>query len=136
VRSGVALAFALVALAGCGELEHYETTDGEPTRLDGSEPTARSISVAEAAKRPVLSRFYVRGYLYLPPDDERRLCEQMSSDSACDGASLVIANPHPVGSMAADGVLEHGCCAIGAWSPREVVVSVWLARDRRAYVLG
>ena len=125
----------MAVLAGCGELEYYETTDGEPTRLDGSEPMVRSISVAEAAGRPAGSRFYVRGYLYLPPDDERQLCERMSPDAVCKGASLVIANPHPMGSMAADGVLEHGCCAIGSWSPREVVLQVWLHGDR-AHVLG
>jgi hypothetical protein len=136
VRSAAALALGILVLAGCGELDHYETRDGEPTRLDGSEPTLRSISVADAATIPAGSRFHVRGYLFLPPDDERRLCERMSPDDACDGASLVVANPHEVGSMAGDGVLAHGCCAIGSWSPREVVVHVWLHRDGSAFVIG
>jgi hypothetical protein len=136
VRSALALAVVVGAVAGCGELEHYETTDAAQTRLDGSEPTMASLTVSAAKGRKPGRRFYVRGYLYLPPDDERRLCERMSAERGCDGATLVLANPHAVMRMAGDDVLEHGCCAIGSWSPREVVVHVRLRRDRRAHVLG
>ena len=108
MRSLAALA-VVVSLAGCGGLDYDETTAGD---------------------------LYVHGYLYLQPDDERRLCQRMSESGACDGPSLVLANPHSGGAMAADGVLEHGCCAIGSWSPRQVAVQVWLHRDRSAHVLA
>jgi hypothetical protein len=43
----VALALAAAA-SGCGELQTYETKDGEPTRLDGEKSTGEAMSIAEA----------------------------------------------------------------------------------------
>jgi hypothetical protein len=128
VRRLLALAL-LAALAGCGGSD-------APTRLDGAEPQVRGLSVSDAVERPEQTIAFVRGYLQVPVDDVSRLCTALPPEGGCEGPSLVLANRHDDLRRLAAPVLEHGCCARGAWSAHPVVVEVWLMPDRRAHVLG
>ena len=123
-------------LTGCGSPEPYETEGGDPARVDGTDASVHSITIAQTQGRRVPSSAYVEGYLIVPVDDVSRLCTRISDDGACERPSLVLDNPHDNLRRLGAPVLEHGCCAIGAWSPRPVVLHVWLRPGRRAHVLG
>lgn len=134
----LAAIFALLlalALGGCGELDHYETRDGGPTRLDGSEVDVDALTVAQAQGRRDREPVYVEGYVFAPSDEPSRLCTRLS-ERGCDGPALPIDMSQL--DLAGDRgrALEHGCCAIGAWSPRPVVLRVWLRDGLPAFVLG
>lgn len=133
----VALALLLAAgLAGCGSPEPYQTKDGGPARVDGTEPSVDSITIGEASRGSVPRLAYVEGYLMLPYDDVGRLCTRISAGGACVRPSLVLDNPSDDLRRLGAPVLEHGCCSVGAWSPDPVVLHVWLRPGRRAHVLG
>lgn len=126
--------FAALA-AGCANSpEPYSIEDGPPTRLDGKDTDIRTLTVSEAlhvARRKVA---YVRGYLFAPRDEATRLCTRLDeSGPVCGGPSLVLdASQVDLENAPA---LEAGCCALGLWSPRPLVLRLQV-RGRRARVLG
>ena len=128
MRSAAAAVVGL-ALAGCGGA-------GEPKRLDGSDATITSMTVADAVARPEGTLAYVRGQLVVPVDDVPVLCTRFHEDTGCGRPSLVLANRNDDLRRLAAPVLDHGCCARGSWSPGPVVLHVWLGPGRRAHVVG
>ncbi len=132
----LSLVVLLVAVvSGCGgSLEPFETESGSATRLDGIEATVQALSVAEAIRMRAKKPVYVRGYLLAPPDDVDVLCTRLVENGLCLGPALVL----DLLRVDLDGAraLEHGCCAIGYWSPRPLVLRLRLAHGRRAVALG
>jgi hypothetical protein len=129
----VAVALAAAA-AGCGgELEPYETKDGNPTRLDGEKTTVAALDIAEAGRLHPKEPIYVRGYLLAPFDDAHQLCTQLEQTGLCRQPSLTL-DTSAVDLFEADA-LEEGCCSIGHWSPKEIVLRVQF-QGKAARVLG
>jgi hypothetical protein len=120
--------------AGCANSpEPYETEDGSPTRLDGKDTEIRTLTVSQAldlARREVA---YVRGYLFAPRDEATRLCTRLDESGLCGGPSLVLDASQV--DLETAPALEVGCCALGLWSPRPLVLRLQV-RGRRARVLG
>ena len=128
----VAIALAAAA-AGCGGEPHpYETKDGEPTRLDGEKATGEALSIAEAVQLHPKEPVYVGGYLLAPFDDAHRLCTQLEETGRCREPSLTL-DTSAVDLFEADA-LEEGCCSIGHWSPKPIVLRLRL-RGKTARVL-
>ena len=122
------------ALGGCGDsFEPYETESGPATRLDGTTPATHAWTVSEVVRLQPRRPVYVQGYLLAPRDDKPRLCTRLTEPGACHGALVVDLSgvDLPVGD-----VLEAGCCSLGFWSPRPVVLQLRLRRGRPALVLG
>ena len=128
----VAVALAAAA-AGCGgELQPYETKDGEPTRLDGEKATGEALGIAEAVRLHPKQPVYVRGYLLAPFDEADQLCTQLEETGLCREPSLAL-DTSAVDLFEADA-LEEGCCSIGHWSPKPIVLRVQF-RGKTARVL-
>jgi hypothetical protein len=128
---------ALLAVpVGCGSPEPYETQDGDATRLDGTRVDVGAMTVAKALESRRGEPVYVRGYVLAQPDSPHRLCTRLTKGGACQGPFLVIDLAKVDLRDERGQALEHGCCAIGAWTPRPVVLEVRLERGRRALVLG
>lgn len=130
------LSALLAASAGCGSPEPYETQDGDATRLDGTKADVEAMTVAKALESRQGKRAYVRGYVLAQPDSPHRLCTRLTKGGTCHGPFLVIDLANVDLRDQRGRALEHGCCAIGAWTPRPVVLEVRLERGRRALVLG
>jgi hypothetical protein len=127
------VAAALAAAAGChGELQPYETKDGEPTRLDGEKSAGEALGIAEAVRLHPKQPVYVSGYLLAPFDDADQLCTQLEETGFCREPSLTL-DTSAVDLFEADA-LEHGCCSIGHWSPKPIVLRVQF-RGKSAQVL-
>ena len=127
------VAATLAAAAGChGELQPYETKDGEPIRLDGERAEGEALGIAEAVRRRPKQPLFVRGYLLAPYDDTDRLCTELEETGLCREPSLIL-DTSAVDLFEADA-LEHGCCAIGHWSPKPIVLRVRF-RGKTARVL-
>jgi hypothetical protein len=123
-------------LSGCaGSLDAYETEDGSPTFLDGTEPKVQTFTVSEAVRVRPQEPVYVEGYLLAARDDDTRLCTVLSSDGHCRAAPSLVVDAR---RMNLDGAsaLEAGCCALGLWSPHPVVLRLRFRRGRPALVLG
>jgi hypothetical protein len=135
VSYGLLLVLLATVLTGCGgSSEPYETRSGSATRLDGSKATVRALALSKAVRLYPQEPVYVRGYLLAPPDDEHRLCTRLEENGACRGDSLVVDTSRV--DLYGAPMLEEGCCAIGLWSPRPLVLRLRLERGRRAVVLG
>ena len=113
-----AAAVTLVALAGCGG------DDGRLARLNGEQESRPTLSIAEARARAPGKPILVRGYLIDPADDRMRLCAGLD-EGACTEPSLLVVG---LDLERVEG-LEHGCCAIGYWSPHELAVPGTVAHD-------
>ncbi len=126
------VAVAVAAAAnGCGEQKTYEKKEGEPNRLDGEKSTGEAMSIAEAVRLRPKEPVYVRGYLLAPFDDVHQLCTRQQS-GRCHAPSLTL-DTSAIDLFEADA-LEAGCCSIGYWSPKPVVLRVQF-RGRTARVL-
>jgi hypothetical protein len=116
-----------------GSLEPYETEPGAATRLDGTKAPVQGLSVAEALRLHPQEAVYVRGYLLAPYDDKPRLCTRLSETGKCDGALVLDLSGV---DLEVGDTLRAGCCSLGLWSPRPLVVRVKLGSGRRARVIG
>ena len=134
---GLAVVVLVTAvLSGCaGSLDAYETEDGSPTFLDGREPNVQTFTVSEAVRLRPEGPVYVQGYLLAPRDDDTRLCTVLNSHGHCRGAPSLVVDPRRV-NLDGASALEAGCCALGLWSPRPVVLRLRFRRGRPALVLG
>ena len=122
------------ALGGCSDsFEPYETEDGSATRLDGTRPPIQTLAISEAMRLHPRRPVYVRGFLLAPFDDKPRLCARLRETGACHGA--LVLDLSRVDLRVGD-VVEAGCCSLGLWSPRPVVLRLQLRRGRPARVLG
>jgi hypothetical protein len=123
-------------LSGCGgSFEPYETETGPATRLDGTAPTVRALTVSEALRLHPREAVYVRGYVFAPRDEVPRLCAQLDDGGHCRGAPSLMLDTSEVMLDGAEA-LESGCCATGSWSPRPVVLRVRFERGEQVLVLG
>jgi hypothetical protein len=123
-------------LTGCaGSIDAYETDDGSPTFLDGTESNVQTVTVSEAVLLRPREPVYVEGYLLAPRDDDTRLCMVLNSDGHCRGGPSVVVDARRV-NLDGASALDAGCCALGLWSARPVVLRLRFRRDRPALVLG
>jgi hypothetical protein len=124
-----------IATACGGSIEPYETRDGDATHLDGTKARPEAWSVGDALSRRPRNTVDVRGYLVAPRDDEARLCTRLAESGEClDGPWLVVDTSRV--DLDAAPALEAGCCALGLWSSRAVVLRLKLQSGSRALVLG
>jgi hypothetical protein len=143
ISTVLAFAAALIAIPlvfaalpkGCegSRPEAYETKAGKPTRLNGNKTAVDALDVSEAVRLQPQGTVYVRGYLLAPRDDSTRLCTRLEKSGLCRKPSLVL----DASEVNLDGAsaLEVGCCAIGLWSPRPVVLQVDF-RGRTPRIVG
>jgi hypothetical protein len=108
-KTAAATLLATVA-AGCGG------GDDGPRLLNGDPALRAGMSVAQATRvrhsRPIL----VHGYVEAPRDDVMRLCAGF--DEGCVEPSIEVRG---LDTERVAG-LEEGCCSLGSWSERELVI--------------
>ena len=140
LRAATLIASCALAVAGCGgSLDTYETKDGAATRLDGADVVTRASSIGDVVRRKPTGVVEVQGYLFAPHDEVDRLCTRLEPGrSTCRAPSLVLdtGNVDLYAYVDSQGALEAGCCAIGYWSPTEVVVRLRLERGKTPVLLA
>lgn len=134
-RLSLAVLVVTLAAACHGSIDPYGTRGGFATRLDGAKAPPEAWSVREVVARRPTEAVYVRGYLIAPRDEEARLCTRLADSGECRGGPSLIVDKSGV-NLDAASALEAGCCAVGLWSPRPVVLHLKLQNRRRALILG
>ena len=136
VARGLPAVLLAAHLCGCGgSFEPYETDGGSATRLDGTKAAVQALTLSEAVRLRPQKPVYVRGYLFAPRDDEKRLCTRLKESGNCRDAPSLVLDVSRV-NLDAARALKAGCCSLGLWSPHPLVLRLQFQRGRRVLVLG
>ena len=101
------------------------SSDARPRLPDGTVASDAGINVADAVARQPAHLVAIHGYFEAAADDWPYLCARLNGTPDCRGVprlriagsiQWLLDGPHRLRG------LETGCCAIGSWAPRPLVL--------------